>query len=55
MHDLYIAEVYRPRAIFPLIMFPPVGNEAISVAFVRPSVSLSVRRVHSEYFENPKA
>ena len=28
---------------------------AISVAFVRPSLRLSVRRVHSEQFQNPKA
>ena len=31
-----------------LIMPPPVGKGAISVAFVRPSSRLSVRRVHSE-------
>ena len=39
-----------------MFYYAPVRRDgAINVAFVRPSVRLSVRRVHSDYFENPKA
>jgi len=36
-------------SFFFLVVMPPlVGKEAINIAFARPSVRSSVRRVHSE-------
>jgi len=49
---VYVSEIQRIQrsdvVCETIIMSQPYGEGAISVAFVCPSVCLSVRRVHSE-------
>jgi len=59
-HSLHVMCIVKPLqelyAHFNVYFYAPVRREgAISVAFGCPSVCLSVRRIHSIKFENPKA